>query len=156
MTLAPELFRRFRGSCRRTNRIGYPVRTPALLTAPVLITALALAATPVSALVPEIQLRVETRSDGDFTVRYASQARLTDYWCAAGSFVTRTLRLPDDTRVYRLSPAPRGAGKGIDFTLDAAKSAGETGLSTFGGRQDGSMSAGVAVAQFCHVFEPDF
>lgn len=118
--------------------------------------ALALVATPAAALFPGQQLRVTPGPEGDFTVRYAAQARLTDYWCAAGLHVTQTLRLADSTRVYRLSPPPRKAGQGIAFTLEAARSAGETGLSSFGGPQDGSMAAGVAVAQFCHVFEPDF
>jgi hypothetical protein len=117
---------------------------------------LALAATPAVALFSGLQLRVSPGPDGDFTVHYASQARLTDYWCAAGLHVTQRLDLADSTRVYRLSPPPRKAGQGIAFTLDASRSAGETGLSTFGGPQDGSMAAGVAVAQFCHVYEPDF
>jgi hypothetical protein len=121
----------------------------------VLLAALGLA-TPATAFVPQLQMRVDPGSDSDFTVRYAAPARLTDYWCAAGTYVTRTLRLPDNTRVYRLSPPPRGAGQGIAFTLDASRSAGETGLSTFGGKQDGGMSAGVAVAQFCRIFDDPF
>ncbi len=120
-----------------------------------LLTALALAS-PAAALGPESRLRVTQTSNADFTVGYRSTAKLTDYWCAAGNFVTNTLGLPDSTRVYRLSPPPRKAGQGISFTLDASRSAGETGLSTFGGPQDGSMSAGGAYAQFCFVFDPDF
>ncbi|MGL6210349.1 MAG: hypothetical protein ACRC14_11040, partial [Paracoccaceae bacterium] len=71
----------------------------------------------------------------DFTVGFYSQARTTDYWCAAGNYITNIKGMPDRTRVYRLSPSPRRAGQGITFTLDPARSTGETGISTFGGRQ---------------------
>lgn len=102
------------------------------------------------------RLRVTQQSAEDFTVEYASTARLTDYWCGAGRFVTQTLGLSDRTRVYRLSPPPRKMGQGISFTLDAGRSAGVTGLTTFGGRQDGSMAAGTAVAQYCYSFDDFF
>ncbi len=104
---------------------------------------------PAQAFGTEPRLRVTQEPGGDFTVGYNSQADITDYWCAAGNFVTNVMALPDRTRVYRKSPPPRKAGQGISFTLDASRSAGETGLSTFGGLQDGSMSAGGAFAQFC-------
>jgi len=117
-----------------------------------LLAVLALAS-PAMAFGTEPRLRIVRASNGDFAVGYQAQARLTDYWCAAGNFVTNTLGLPDRTRVYRLSPPPRKAGQGITFTLDASRSSGETGISTFGGPQDGSMSAGGAVAQFCYSFE---
>ena len=82
----------------------------------------------------------------------SSQAQLTDYWCAAGRFVSRHLGMPNRTRVYRLSPEPRKIGKGISFTLDASRSSGSTGITTFGGPQDGSMSAGQADS-FCYGFD---
>ena len=117
-----------------------------------LLAVLALA-TPAHAFGIEPSLRVTQQAASDFTVEYNSQARLTDYWCAAGNFVTNRMGLADRTRVFRMSPPPRKAGKGISFTLDPARSAGETGLTTFGGPQDGSMSAGGAVAQFCFNFD---
>ncbi|AZL59979.1 hypothetical protein EI545_14735 [Tabrizicola piscis] len=119
-----------------------------------LLVALAIA-TPAAAYVTGTRLQVTQNSNTDFTVEYRSIAKLTDYWCAAGLHVTRTLGMSDRTRVYRLSPPPRRAGQGISFTLDADRSAGETGITTFGGRQDGSMSAGVAVAQYCYTFDVD-
>lgn len=91
-------------------------------------------------------------ASGDFTVKYDSQAGEVDYWCAAGRYATRTLRLPESTRVFRASPPPRKRGKGITFTLDAARSSGQSGVSTFGGPQDGSLSAGHA-ADFCFGFD---
>lgn len=117
-----------------------------------ILLAIAIAA-PAQAFGPEPRLRITSEPNGDFTVHYNSQARLTDYWCAAGNFVTNTMALPDRTRVFRQSPPPREAGQGIRFTLDAARSADDTGISTFGGPQDGSMSAGGAVSQFCYAFE---
>ena len=110
-------------------------------------------AAPAQAFGPEPRLTVTPEPNGDFTVEYLSVARLTDYWCAAGNFVTNTMGLPDRTRVFRESPPPRKSGQGIRFTLDPSRSAGDTGISTFGGPQDGSMSAGGAVAQFCYTFE---
>jgi len=115
-----------------------------------LLAALAFAlATPAHAFGPEPRLRVTQEPNGDFTVQYDSRARLTDYWCAAGNFVTNTLRMPDRTRVFRQSPPPRKAGQGIRFTLDASRSAGDTGITTFGGPQDGSMLAGGVDAAYC-------
>ncbi|OYW51945.1 MAG: hypothetical protein B7Z31_13190 [Rhodobacterales bacterium 12-65-15] len=65
--------------------------------------------------------------------------------------MTEKLGLPGDTRIYRMSPPPRKAGEGIAFTLDPAKSAGDTGISTFGGAQDGSLSASGAKASQCNL-----
>lgn len=117
-----------------------------------LLTVLAIAS-PAHAFLSEPRLRITQTSASDFTVEYNSLADLTDYWCAAGNFVTNTMGLPDRTRVYRLSPPPRKTGQGISFTLDADRSAGTTGLTTFGGPQDGSMSAGGAYAQFCFSYD---
>ncbi len=119
-----------------------------------LLVALAIA-TPASAYAIGTRLQVSQNSNTDFTVEYKSVAKLTDYWCAAGLHVTRTLGMSDRTRVYRLSPPPRRAGQGISFTLDADRSAGDTGITTFGGPQDGSISAGVAVARYCYTFDID-
>lgn len=95
------------------------------------------------------QLKIIPQSPTEFTVAYRSRAETVDYWCAAGNFVTNTLGLPDRTRVYRASPSPRKSGQGISFSLDPARSVGETGVLTYGGPQDGSFSAGGAWAQFC-------
>ncbi len=88
----------------------------------------------------------------DFTVKFDSQAADADYWCAAGDFAQRSLGLASKTRVYRMSPTPRKAGQGISFTLDAAKASGQTGITTFGGLNDGAFSAGGAAASFCENF----
>jgi len=97
------------------------------------------------------RLPITQDSATEFTVGYKARAGDNNYWCAAGRYVTEKLGLPDDTRIYRQSPPPRGAGKGISFTLDPAKSAGETGISTFGGVQDGSLSASGAKASQCNL-----
>lgn len=121
-----------------------------------LLVALAIAfpaASPVEASKVGLRLRVaQDAATGDFTVKYDSQAAQTDYWCAAGRYVTRNLGLPDNTRIYRVSPPPRKAGKGITFSLDPARSSGQTGVTTFGGPQDGSMSAAFAF-DFCFGFD---
>ena len=130
-----------------------PTRLIAPLLAPILAAALAL---PAGAFITDVRLDISPGPGSDFTVEFDVRAKLTDYWCAAGNYVTNTMGLPDKTRVYRLSPPPRKQGQGIVFTLDPARSSGETGITTFGGPQDGSMSAGGAVAQFCYVFDEEF
>lgn len=97
------------------------------------------------------RLPITQDSSTDFTVGYKARAGLNNYWCAAGRYVTETLELPDDTRIYRLSPPPRKAGQGITFTLDPAKSSGETGLSIFGGLQDGGVSASGVQSSQCNL-----
>lgn len=79
----------------------------------------------------------------------------TDYWCAAGDFVQRVLEQPGKTRIWRATPKPREAGNGIVFTLDPTRKAEGAGLSQFGsGPRDGSLSAGMAVANFCSLRIP--
>ena len=109
----------------------------------------ALLATATPALASYDRLPITESGESDFTVGHRSGAGLNNMWCAAARHVTNTLGLPDRTRVYRLSLPPRRAGQGITFTLDAMRSSGDTGISTYGGAQDGSYSAGVAKDQFC-------
>lgn len=105
---------------------------------------------PAAAFNLDNRLRVTSDGGTDFTVNYRLGARITDYWCAAGRYALRELGQPRKTRVYRLSPPPQRKGEGIRFTLDPARSSGSTGLSIFGGAQDGSISAGVASASNCY------
>lgn len=114
----------------------------------ILITALTLSSPAWASL---DRLKITQISPTDFTVGYKARAGNNNYWCAAGRHVTEDLGLPPETRVYRLSPPPRKAGQGITFTLDPAKSSGETGVSTSGGPQDGSLSAGGAQSTFCNL-----
>lgn len=79
----------------------------------------------------------------------------TDYWCAAGDFAQRVLDQPGKTRIWRATPKPREAGKGIVFTLDPARKAEGAGLSQFGsGPRDGSMSVAMAATNFCRLRFP--
>jgi hypothetical protein len=110
-----------------------------------------LLATPAHALDNPYRLRVTPLGGPDFRVEFASGAEVTDYWCAAGAHVRQRLGLPGKTRIYRLSPPPRKRGQGISFTLDQARSSGSSGISTFGGVQDGGLSAGSAF-QYCFDF----
>ena len=113
--------------------------------------ALALAA-PVDAFTLGNRMQVTALGGPDFAVAFTPRAEETDYWCAAGSYVTRQLGLDSRTRLYRASPEPRKRGQGISFTLDRARGTGSTGITTFGGQQDGGMSAGSA-ARYCLDFE---
>jgi hypothetical protein len=119
-----------------------------------LLAALAIAC-PSVASAYDFRFRVTQINKTDFTVQNQTRAGVTDYWCGAGRYVLNTLGLPSRTRVYLLSPLPRKAGQGLSFTLDASRSFGKTGVTTFGGPQDGSMSAGGAEAGFCYTFDYD-
>ena len=119
----------------------------------ILIMTLAIAlAAPAEAFILGNRMQVTALGGADFAVAFTPRAEETDYWCAAGSYVTRRLGLDSRTRVFRLSPEPRKRGQGISFTLDKARGTGSTGITTFGGLQDGGMSAGSAY-QYCHDFE---
>jgi hypothetical protein len=115
--------------------------------------ALALA-TPAAAFDLPYRIAVAPLGGSDFRTAFVPRAEETDYWCAAGAYVKERLGMSGQTRIYRLSPPPRKRGQGIDFTLDRARSAGKSGLSTFGGAQDGGVSASHAF-QLCFDFEYD-
>ncbi len=86
----------------------------------------------------------------EITVIHEVRRGDTDYWCAAGDFAQHALGLPGNTRIWRASPKPRGAGDGIVFTLDPAKAAPGAGLSQFGsGPRNGSIPVSMAVGSFC-------
>ncbi|MEM9425552.1 MAG: hypothetical protein AAGA06_02520 [Pseudomonadota bacterium] len=90
-------------------------------------------------------LVVEPRSDG-FHIPYRGLSGARDFWCAAGEYVLRELRLPRDTVIYRTSSPPRRSGQGISFSLspEGAKKPGLILLS----RQRG-VSASLA-REFCN------
>ncbi len=121
----------------------------------IIVLALALSiAAPAAAFNLTNRLKVEPLGGSDFAVGFTPRAADTDYWCAAGVHVTRRLGKDNRTRIFRLSPEPRKRGQGISFTLDKARSTGSTGITTFGGLQDGGMSAGSAY-NYCFDFEID-
>ncbi|MCZ0963273.1 hypothetical protein [Paracoccus benzoatiresistens] len=91
----------------------------------------------------------------EITVIHEVQRGDTDYWCAAGDFAQRVMRLPGKTPIWRASPKPRRGGEGIVFTLDPARAAEGAGLSQFGtGERDGSIPVAMAVGSFCRRFVP--
>ncbi len=100
-------------------------------------------------------MQVQQTGPSEIAVGYRSEAHETDYWCAAGDYAARVLRVANATRLYRASPKPRGQGQGIVFTLDPARKAEGAGLSSFGsGPRDGGTSVGMAVGSYCRVLKP--
>jgi len=121
----------------------------------IVILALALSlAAPAQAFNLADRMTVAPLGGSDFAVGFSHRAEETDYWCAAGAYVRQRLGMDSRTRVFRLSPEPRKRNQGISFTLDKARSTGSTGITTFGGLQDGGMSAGSAF-RYCRDFEID-
>jgi hypothetical protein len=91
--------------------------------------------------------------DGLFRVEFETRINETDYWCAAGDYAERVLGAPPKARLFRASPPPRKRGQGITFTLDAEKSAGATGVSSFGaGSAKDSLSVSHATGSFCQFY----
>lgn len=115
-----------------------------------LILTAALAVTPASAFTARNGMQVAQTANGQIYVDDPAPVTETDYWCAAGDFVTRGLGLSSKTRVWRASPKPRKRAMGITFTLNEAEKAANGGISSFGGgKNDGSLSAGVATGVYC-------
>jgi hypothetical protein len=98
---------------------------------------------------------VQDLGKGEFLVKYEGRVSETDFWCAAGNYAERVLGASGKTRLYRVTPPPRKRGQGIIFTLDAAKSGGATGISSFGsGSAKDSLSVGHVTGNFCHFPRP--
>jgi hypothetical protein len=92
-------------------------------------------------------LHVQPTGDASFAVPYAGLSAPTDFWCAAGDYALHVLGQRGDTLIYRTSVLPRRSGEGMAFSLDAAASAGKSGLVLLG--SDGAgVTAGLAVS-FC-------
>ena len=105
---------------------------------------------PVSAFTTQNGMTATQISPTEIAVAHDVRRDDTDYWCAAGDFASRALGLAGQTRIWRATPKPRGAGEGIIFTLDPAHKAEGAGLSQFGaGPRDGSLSVAMAVRSFC-------
>ncbi|MCV2869248.1 hypothetical protein OEW28_11475 [Defluviimonas sp. WL0002] len=103
--------------------------------------ALTLAA-PVHAFTAQNGLVVEPDGDG-FVVSWRGLAGPDSFWCAAGDYAIRALRLNPTQIVYRASPPKRKAGEPVRFTLDPSQSAAKTGLFVLGAR-GGGITAGHA------------
>jgi len=107
----------------------------------VLILALA-AAAPASAFTAQNGLVVEPKGDG-FTVPWRGLSGPSDFWCAAGDYAIRALRINPTEIVYRASPTKRKSGDAVTFTLDPAKAVEKTGLLILGAK-GGGITAGHA------------
>lgn len=114
------------------------------------LAALVLAAAPAQAFIARNGLVVESAPGGAFEVLYRGLSGASDFWCAAGDYVIRELRLSPDTRIYRLSSPPRRSGQGITFSL-SSEGAKRTGLALLSGGR--SISAAHA-RQLCQI--PEF
>jgi hypothetical protein len=122
-----------------------------LLRSLILATSLA-AASPASAFIAINGLPVQPTGGESFYVPLVSLTSDQAFWCAAGDFVKRGLGLPGRTPIYRLSPPPRKAGKGIEFSLNPAGAAAKTGVTIFSNSgPKNSVSASIAY-QLCESF----
>lgn len=75
-----------------------------------------------------------------FEVRFKAGYGAPDFWCAAGRFAENQ-RLPNGTRIYRLTPTPRPQGSGIVFTFSPPPDGAQpTGLNRISSNPD-SLSA---------------
>ena len=104
--------------------------------------ALALA-TPAAAFTAQNGLIVQPDGPDRFNVPYLGRSGPADFWCAAGDYAVRKLRLLPNQRIYRLSEPPRRSGEGISFSVRADGAASTTGLLVLGAR-GGGLSVGMA------------
>ncbi|MDA9865108.1 hypothetical protein N9C96_00350 [bacterium] len=92
-----------------------------------------------SAWIAKNDLIVKSTGENSFEVAYRGRVGASDFWCAAGDYVYRSLNLASNTRIYRTSAPPRRAGQGITFSL-APVGATRTGLIQFGNQRGVSVS----------------
>ena len=108
-------------------------------------------ASPAAAFVAGNDLTVRATGPGQFTVPYQGKPGPSDFWCAAGDYVIRSLGQPPQTRIYRTSAPPRASGQGMDFALSAGADPAKTGLIVLG-QDNGSLSALLAQS-LCSVMD---
>ncbi|MFV0384709.1 hypothetical protein [Paracoccus sp. (in: a-proteobacteria)] len=110
---------------------------------------------PAAAFIAQNDMRAGQVGPTEIAVEFRARRPDTDYWCAAGDYAQRVMDMPGKARIWRATPKPRKAGRGIVFTLDPAKKAEGAGLAQFGsGPRDGSISVAMAVGNFCRDFPP--
>ena len=90
-----------------------------------------LLASPASAFTAQNGLIVRPAGQADFTVGWRGMSDVSQFWCAAGDYGIRVLKLSPAVKIYRASEPPRRAGEGIRFTLDPAQAASSTGIAFF-------------------------
>ncbi len=85
-------------------------------------------ASPVSAYTAQNGLIVHPTGAHSFTIPWRGKSGPSDFWCAAGDYALRALRLEPSATVYRASEPPRRSGEPMDFTLAASEAASSSGL----------------------------
>ena len=107
-----------------------------------LLLAVGLAATPAAAWQAQNSFTVRQLDNNRFEVLSRGGLSATDAWCAAGDFVIRSLRLPRNTQIWRISAPPRRSGQSIVFSLSSEGATNTTGLASFGGGASVSANHG--------------
>jgi hypothetical protein len=75
--------------------------------------AFGLIAAPASAFLSRNNLLVVPEGRDTFNIPFRGKSGDSEFWCAAGDYVQNFLRLPANTRIWRLSEPPRRRGEGI-------------------------------------------
>lgn len=88
-------------------------------------------------------LIVEPGGAHNFTVPLRGKSGVTDFWCAAGDYAVRGLRLNPTVKLYRLSEPPRRAGEPMTFTFLPDQAASTSGLTKIF-NSDAGLTAGHA------------
>lgn len=104
------------------------------------------AATPASAYIAVNNLVVQSEGGSNFVVPFRGKSADSEFWCAAGDYVSNFLRKPPNTRIFRLSEPPRRSGEPVRFSLSSEGAASRTGLAVFSSGPTGSISAATAFA----------
>ena len=107
----------------------------------------ALLAHPASAFTAQNGLVISPDGTGDFAIAYRGPSGAGEFWCAAGDYAIRDLRLSPTRIIYRTTEAPRRSGAPMRFSLDVTKAAEKTGIAQLGA-DDAGFSAATAQS-FC-------
>lgn len=107
----------------------------------------AVLASPVSAYTAQNGLIVTADGGSNFSIAYRGPSGAADFWCAAGDYAIRDLRLPPTRIIYRTTDKPRRSGAPMRFSLDPTQASQSTGIAQLG-LDDAGFSAGTAQS-FC-------
>lgn len=99
-------------------------------------------ASPAAAWLAPNNAVVHAGEAGRFEVRRPGLSS-SQAFCAAGEYAARVLGLPQNARIWRVTPPPRRRGQGILFSISDPGTGSKTGLIMIG-EDNGSISVALA------------
>jgi hypothetical protein len=104
-----------------------------------------LVATPVAAFNSQNNFTVRRLDNNRFEVLPRGGLGASNAWCAASDFVVRSLQLPRNTQIWRISEPPQRSGQSIVFSISSEGAASSSGLASIGGGASISAAHGLSI-----------